>query len=73
MQRLDGCRMKRRAQPVSRTQADGQTRCRLTVRGQVQGVGFRPYVYRLAREMNLAGHVSNDASGALIEVQGPPA
>jgi len=48
-------------------------RCRLTVRGQVQGVGFRPYVYRLARGMNLVGHVSNTAAGASIEVEGSAA
>ncbi len=43
---------------------------RLIVRGQVQGVGFRPYVYRLARQMGLVGHVSNNSAGAVIEVQG---
>ncbi len=63
--------MKRRTQPNAQTQLDGVARCRLTVRGQVQGVGFRPYVYRLAREMRLTGHVSNNAAGAMIEVQGP--
>ncbi len=46
---------------------------RLLVTGQVQGVGFRPYVYRLAAELNLTGWVLNDASGVTIEVQGAPA
>lgn len=48
----------------------GRVRYRLAVRGQVQGVGFRPYVYRLATGMHLVGHVSNNTTGALIEVQG---
>jgi hydrogenase maturation protein HypF len=41
--------------------------------GQVQGVGFRPFVYRLAAELNLTGWVVNDAGGVTIEVQGLPA
>ncbi len=39
----------------------------------MQGVGFRPYVYRLARELGLAGHVFNDERGVEAEVEGPPA
>ena len=37
----------------------------------MQGVGFRPYVYRLARELRLGGYVLNDAHGVLLEVEGP--
>lgn len=37
----------------------------------MQGVGFRPYVYRLASELGLAGSVRNDAAGVDIEVEGP--
>ena len=36
----------------------------------MQGVGFRPFVYRLARELGLDGYVLNDASGVLLEVEG---
>src|SRR5580693_5943271 len=46
------------------------TRVRARVRGTVQGVGFRPYVYRLAGELGLAGWVLNDAHGVLLEVEG---
>jgi hydrogenase maturation protein HypF len=42
------------------------------VRGIVQGVGFRPFVYRLALEEGLSGLIGNDTSGVLIEIEGPP-
>jgi hydrogenase maturation protein HypF len=45
-------------------------RARIAVRGAVQGVGFRPCVYRLAVEMNLTGWVRNSTEGVFIEVQG---
>ncbi len=48
------------------------TRRRLEVRGQVQGVGFRPFVYRLAVRQDLGGWVLNVTNGATIEVEGPP-
>lgn len=48
-------------------------RHQLTVSGQVQGVGFRPTVYRLAVEQGLTGHVLNAPEGVLIEIQGPAA
>ncbi len=41
------------------------------VHGVVQGVGFRPFVYRLALEVGLAGCVGNDTDGVTIEVEGP--
>jgi len=47
-------------------------RLRLEVRGAVQGVGFRPFVYRLARELSLDGWVVNDTRGVVIEVEGEP-
>ncbi len=40
------------------------------VRGVVQGVGFRPFVYRLALEEGLAGFVGNDTGGVTIEIEG---
>jgi hydrogenase maturation protein HypF len=46
-------------------------RLRLAVQGQIQGVGFRPFVYRLAHRYGLAGFVRNDAAGVVLEVQGP--
>lgn len=45
-------------------------RTRTRVEGVVQGVGFRPYVYSLARRLDLAGHVGNDVQGVFIEVEG---
>ncbi|MFD9320833.1 carbamoyltransferase HypF [Streptomyces sp. NPDC060053] len=45
-------------------------RRRVTVRGVVQGVGFRPYLYGLATELALAGHVTNTAEGVVVEVEG---
>ncbi|MCL2713061.1 MAG: carbamoyltransferase HypF [Alphaproteobacteria bacterium] len=46
------------------------TRLRLHVRGAVQGVGFRPYVYGLARRCELTGFVANDPAGVVIEIEG---
>ena len=46
-------------------------RVRVRVEGTVQGVGFRPFVYRLATELGLAGFVLNDARGVLLEAEGP--
>ena len=45
-------------------------RAHVRVHGTVQGVGFRPYVFRLAGELGLAGFVLNDAHGVLLEVEG---
>ncbi|MDH3529340.1 MAG: carbamoyltransferase HypF, partial [Acidobacteriota bacterium] len=43
-----------------------------TVRGAVQGVGFRPFVFRLAKDLDLTGWINNSPSGVFIEVEGPP-
>ncbi|MGW7329631.1 carbamoyltransferase HypF [Streptomyces sp. NPDC054840] len=48
-------------------------RRRITVRGVVQGVGFRPYVYTRATGLGLAGHVTNTPDGVVAEVEGAPA
>jgi hydrogenase maturation protein HypF len=42
------------------------------VEGVVQGVGFRPFVHRLAAELDLGGWVANDERGVLLEVEGEP-
>jgi hydrogenase maturation protein HypF len=45
-------------------------RQRFTITGQVQGVGFRPFVYRIALDHGVTGSVNNSSAGVLIEVQG---
>jgi hydrogenase maturation protein HypF len=45
-------------------------RLRIVVRGAVQGVGFRPFIYRLAGRAELHGWVNNSAQGVFIEVEG---
>lgn len=47
-------------------------RLRLALRGAVQGVGFRPFVFRLAEELGLAGIARNTPQGLLVEVEGAP-
>ncbi len=50
---------------------DPTRRLRVEIHGAVQGVGFRPFVYRLATDLLLNGWVLNDARGVFIEVEGP--
>jgi hydrogenase maturation protein HypF len=45
-------------------------RKRLHIRGTVQGVGFRPFVYRLATQLELTGHVLNISGGVIAEIEG---
>ncbi|MBS3934650.1 MAG: carbamoyltransferase HypF, partial [Sulfuritalea sp.] len=47
-----------------------ESAARIKVSGVVQGVGFRPFVWRLANELGLAGWVRNDAAGVEIHVEG---
>jgi hydrogenase maturation protein HypF len=46
------------------------TRLKLAIRGAVQGVGFRPFVHRLATELQVAGWVNNSPQGVFIEAEG---
>jgi hydrogenase maturation protein HypF len=45
-------------------------RAQIIVKGVVQGVGFRPYVYTLAEHLDLKGYVTNSADGVIIEAEG---
>jgi len=64
--------MARKPVPTDRkTRPDAVERRRIEVRGRVQGVGFRPFVYRLAMDLKLGGLVGNDTRGAFIEIEGP--
>lgn len=56
--------------PGTRQSASGLM---VEIAGAVQGVGFRPFVYRLAAELALTGWVVNDARGVVITVEGPVA
>ncbi|MHB1530940.1 carbamoyltransferase HypF [Acidithiobacillus sp.] len=56
--------------PVGSPSVAEVVRYRLRVLGQVQGVGFRPFAYRLATELGLGGWVRNDGRGVDMEVQG---
>jgi hydrogenase maturation protein HypF len=60
--------MQARLAPLAPT---ARLRLRISIQGAVQGVGFRPFVYRLARALGLAGWVENSGQGVTIEVEGP--
>ncbi len=45
-------------------------RLRVIIQGAVQGVGFRPFIYRLATDLKLVGWVNNSTVGVMIEVEG---
>jgi len=51
-------------------EAKMRTGARISLEGIVQGVGFRPFVHRLATSMDLSGWVLNSSSGVIIEVEG---
>jgi hydrogenase maturation protein HypF len=57
---------------VSGQTQDTMRRIRARVDGTVQGVGYRPFVYRLADELGIAGWVLNDERGVLVEAEGAP-
>jgi hydrogenase maturation protein HypF len=52
------------------TKSVDMQRLRLTIRGAVQGVGFRPFIFRLANALSLKGWTCNTAGGVLAEVEG---
>ena len=56
---------------MAQTLSDTVERRRIRVRGVVQGVGFRPFVHRLATGRRLGGFVLNDGEGVVVEVEGP--
>ena len=45
-------------------------RARFQISGIIQGVGFRPFIYKLARTLGLSGHVANTAAGVTVEIDG---
>jgi len=47
-----------------------KTRLHIVLHGAVQGVGFRPFIYRLAKGMSLEGWILNSSQGVFIEVEG---
>jgi hydrogenase maturation protein HypF len=57
---------------IAAAPSEGPVRHRIRVAGVVQGVGFRPFVHRLAHELSLSGHVGNDTDGVFVEVEGSP-
>jgi hydrogenase maturation protein HypF len=60
-------------QPQALKNDTGLQRLRLTIHGAVQGVGFRPFTYRLAQTLGLTGWVSNGPQGVIIEAEGSQA
>ena len=50
----------------------GSSGAHIEITGVVQGVGFRPFVYALARRMSLSGWVRNTSAGVELEVEGDP-
>lgn len=62
--------MERSSQPGSTTPQSTTVRIALHIAGVVQGVGFRPFVYRLAEALSLTGWVINSAQGVFIEIEG---
>ncbi len=60
------------ARAIEGTREARRERYEVQVGGVVQGVGFRPFVYRLATEENLAGSIGNDTDGVTIEIEGSP-
>ncbi|MBI4559124.1 MAG: carbamoyltransferase HypF [Candidatus Hydrogenedentes bacterium] len=66
--------MKTREAVPKRIEPAGYNRARavVTIHGAVQGIGFRPFIYRLAIEMGISGSVSNTPQGVLIDAEATP-
>src|SRR3990172_2658601 len=58
------------ANPDTHRNVSERSRIRVCIRGAVEGVGFRLFIYRLATELQLPGWVSNTAQGVFMEVEG---
>lgn len=52
------------------SKANSLERRRIRIWGQVQGVGFRPYIHRLAKKLSLSGWIQNTGNGITLEIQG---
>ncbi len=52
--------------------SDQRERIQLTIWGTVQGIGFRPFVFRLAQDLSLGGWIANTTEGARLELEGTP-
>ncbi len=63
--------MTRKSRPKPETNDGLLKRETIVVRGVVQGVGFRPFVFRVATEEGLTGFIGNDTGGVTIEIEGP--
>ncbi len=63
---------KHREMKTPNAKTERRMRLRLDVGGTVQGVGFRPFVYRLARQLGVTGWVANGPSGVVIEAESSP-
>jgi hydrogenase maturation protein HypF len=72
MSQAGGRAMTRRGEPDG-ARAPGAEGRRIAISGTVQGVGFRPFVYRVAHETGVRGRVRNDAAGVTIEAFGSAA
>ena len=55
---------------LNHVQSRSRKRLRLTLRGTLQGVGFRPFAYRLAKQCSLGGWIKNTPTGVLLEIEG---
>ncbi len=59
------------AHPIRKESETTVMRREVRICGVVQGVGFRPFIYRLAQEESLTGFIGNDTEGVIIEIEGP--